>query len=61
MKKILMVAALAAMGAGAAPVVEITSVQQQYPWTNTVDITYTSTGIAEDNSYYVVFTALDSA
>ncbi|MBR1871129.1 MAG: SUMF1/EgtB/PvdO family nonheme iron enzyme [Kiritimatiellae bacterium] len=61
MKKILMVAALAAMGAGAAPVVEITSVQQQYPWTNTVDITYTSTGIAEENTYYVVFKAQDSA
>ncbi|MBR1871000.1 MAG: SUMF1/EgtB/PvdO family nonheme iron enzyme, partial [Kiritimatiellae bacterium] len=57
----LMVAALAAMGAGAAPVVEITSVQQQYPWTNTVDITYTSTGIAEANTYYVVFKAQDSA
>ena len=56
-----MVAALAAMGLGAAPVVEITSVQQQYPWTNTVDITYTSTGIAEDNTYYVVFKAQDSA
>ncbi|MBR1871166.1 MAG: SUMF1/EgtB/PvdO family nonheme iron enzyme [Kiritimatiellae bacterium] len=61
MKKILMVAALAAMGAGAAPVVEITSVQQQYPWTNTVDITYTSTGIAEENTYYVVFKAYDAA
>ena len=61
MKKILMVAALAAMGAGAAPVVEITSVQQQYPWTNTVDITYTSTGIASNNTYYVVFKAQDSA
>ena len=45
----------------AAPVVEITSVQQQYPWTNTVDITYTSTGIAEDYTYYVVFQALDSS
>ncbi|MBR1870853.1 MAG: SUMF1/EgtB/PvdO family nonheme iron enzyme [Kiritimatiellae bacterium] len=56
-----MVAALAAMGAGAAPVVEITSVQQQYPWTNTVDITYTSTGIAEENTYYVVFKAQNSA
>ncbi|MBR1870756.1 MAG: SUMF1/EgtB/PvdO family nonheme iron enzyme, partial [Kiritimatiellae bacterium] len=55
------VAALAAMGAGAAPVVEITSVQQQYPWTNTVDITYTSTGIAEANTYYVVFKAYDAA
>ena len=61
MKKILMVAALAAMGAGAAQVVEITSVQQQYPWTNTVDITYTSTGIAEENTYYVVFKAYDAA
>ncbi|MBR1871160.1 MAG: SUMF1/EgtB/PvdO family nonheme iron enzyme [Kiritimatiellae bacterium] len=61
MKKILMVAALAAMGLGAAPVVEITSVQQQYPWTNTVDITYTSTGIAEENTYYVVFKAYDAA
>ncbi|MBR1870767.1 MAG: SUMF1/EgtB/PvdO family nonheme iron enzyme, partial [Kiritimatiellae bacterium] len=39
----------------------ITSVQQQYPWTNTVDITYTSTGIAEENTYYVVFKAQDSA
>ncbi|MBR1870304.1 MAG: SUMF1/EgtB/PvdO family nonheme iron enzyme [Kiritimatiellae bacterium] len=61
MKKILMVAALAAMGAGAAPVVEITSVQQQYPWTNTVDITYTSTGIESNNTYYVVFKVQDSA
>ena len=61
MKKILMVAALAAMGAGAAPIVEITSVQQEYPWTNTVDITYTSTGIAEENTYYVVFKAQNSA
>ena len=61
MKKILMVAALAAMGAGAAPVVEITSVQQQYPWTNTVDITYTSTGIESNNTYFVVFKAQDSA
>ena len=61
MKKILMVAALAAMGAGAAPVVEITSVQQEYPWTNTVDITYTSTGITEENTYYVIFKAQDSA
>ena len=61
MKKILMVAALAAMGAGAAPVVEITSVQQQYPWTNTVDITYTSTGIESNNTYFVVFKAQDAA
>ncbi|MBR1871127.1 MAG: SUMF1/EgtB/PvdO family nonheme iron enzyme, partial [Kiritimatiellae bacterium] len=41
--------------------VEITSVQQQYPCTNTVDITYTSTGIAEQNTYYVIFKAQDSA
>ena len=63
MKKIQAIAgiAIAAMHLGAAPVVEITSVQQQYPWTNTVDITYTSTGIAEDNTYYVVFQAHDSA
>ena len=61
MKKILMVAVLAAMGAGAAPIVEITSVQQQYPWTNTVDITYTSTGIESNNTYYVVFKAYDAA
>ncbi|MBR1870603.1 MAG: SUMF1/EgtB/PvdO family nonheme iron enzyme [Kiritimatiellae bacterium] len=44
----------------AAPVVEITSVQQQYPWTNTVDITYTSTGVADANTYYVVFKAHDA-
>ena len=61
MKKILMVAALAAMVAGAAPVVEITSVQQEYPWTNTVDITYTSTGITEENTYYVIFKAQDAS
>ena len=41
-------AAAAALLAGsllAAPSVEITNVQQQYPWTNTVDITYTVQGV----------------
>ena len=38
-------AAILAAGAFAAPSVEITNVQQQYPWTNTVDITYTVQGV----------------
>ena len=37
--------ALFAGGLLAAPSVEITNVQQQYPWTNTVDITYTVQGV----------------
>ena len=51
--------ATASLQLQAAPVVEINSVQQQYPWTNTVDITYTSTGIISNNTYYVVFEAKD--
>ena len=37
--------ALLAGGLLAAPSVEITNVQQQYPWTNTVNITYTVEGV----------------
>jgi len=39
--------ALFAGGLLAAPSVEITNVQQQYPWTNTVDITYTVQGVSK--------------
>ena len=42
-----------------APSVEITNVQQQYPWTNTVDITYTVSGIT-NKDYFVVFEAKDA-
>ena len=38
-------AALLVAAAFAAPSVEVTNVQQQYPWTNTVDITYTVQGV----------------
>ena len=38
-------AAMLVASAVAAPSVEITNVQQQYPWTNTVDITYTVQGV----------------
>lgn len=40
----------------AAPSVEITGVQQQYPWTNTVDISYNVTGVT-NKEYFAVFEA----
>ena len=49
------VAALA-WQANAAPSIEIKGVQQQYPWTNTVDISYTVTGVTNED-YFAVFEA----
>ena len=69
-----MLAAAAALLGGAlsaAPSVEITNVQQQYPWTNTVDITYTVQGVAKthqtnrldhivNDTYFATFEAKQS-
>lgn len=54
----------------AAPSVEVTNVQQQYPWTNTVDITYTVSGVKAhpknsrinitNDTYFATFTATKS-
>ena len=62
--------ALVAGGLVAAPSVEITNVQQQYPWTNTVDITYTVQGVKShqtnrldhivNETYFATFEAKDS-
>ena len=60
MKRIAIVGIAAlAMHLNAAPSVEITNVQQQYPWTNTVDITYNVSGIT-NKDYFVVFEAKDA-
>ena len=62
-------AALLSGGLQAAPSVEITNVQQQYPWTNTVDITYTVQGVKThqvdkiqltNETYFATFEAKDS-
>ncbi len=64
-------AALIAGTAFAAPSVEITNVQQQYPWTNTVDITYTVQGVSKthqtnrldhivNDTYFATFEAKQS-
>ena len=65
-------AALLAGALHAAPSVEITNVQQQYPWTNTVDITYTVQGVNKthqtnrldhivNDTYFATFEAKDSS
>lgn len=48
--------AVLAANLSAAPSIEVTNVQQQYPWTNTVDIAYTVSGIT-NRAYYAVFEA----
>ncbi len=59
-------ATLVAGGLLAAPSVEITNVQQQYPWTNTVDITYQVQGVSAfpssqpNDTYFATYEAKDS-
>ena len=60
-------ATLVAGGLLAAPSVEITNVQQQYPWTNTVDITYQVQGVSDfpssqpNDTYFATYEAKDSS
>ena len=46
-----------ALQAAAAPSIELTNVQQQYPWTNTVDIAFTVSGVTNDD-FLAVFEAV---
>lgn len=51
-RALLGVAALAALTASALPTVENVSAKQQYPWNNTVDVSYTVGGTIDEGSKY---------